>query len=299
MVNRRDARRSVDGCIFPPEEGIPGSATHRSIAPKNSQRETRGTAEEIFAALKCDLSVAAACGYMLCCMPVQAHRSLLLPGPAGRLETLLWSVADQGETAPPLAAVVCHPHPLYGGTMHNKVVYQTAKTIHRFGLPVVRFNFRGVGLSEGTHDKGAGETGDVLAVLDFLAGEFPGVPLLAAGFSFGSWVGLRAGCADGRVTELVGLGLPVGDFDERSFAYLDTCAKPKLLLSGEFDRFGPPNQLRAMVERFPPQIRENARVEIVRGGDHFFAGHLSEMDRAIAEWLLQRHPELAAREAHS
>ena len=230
-------------------------------------------------------------------MPAQAHRTLLLAGPAGRLETLLWSFADEAQGAPPLAAMVCHPHPLYGGSMHNKVVYQTAKTIHRFGLPVARFNFRGVGLSEGTHDKGVGETDDVLTVLDFLSGEFPGVPLLVAGFSFGSWVGLRAGCADPRVTELLGLGLPVGEVEDRSFAYLESCAKPKLLVSGEFDRFGPPGRLRAMVARFSPNVREATRVQIVPGGDHFFAGHLAELDRAIAGWLLERHPELAAREA--
>jgi alpha/beta superfamily hydrolase len=232
-------------------------------------------------------------------MPTQPHRTLMLSGPAGRIEAILWSTADKGEGArPPLAAVVCHPHPLFGGTMHNKVVYQTAKTIHRYGLPVVRFNFRGVGLSEGTHDKGVGEEHDVLAVIDFLAAEYPGVPLLLAGFSFGSWVGLRAGCGDPRVTELLGLGLPVGDLDSRSFAYLDRCDKPKLLVSGEFDRFGPPNQLRTMVEQFPPHVQENTRVAIVRGGDHFFAGHLPELDRTIAEWLLERRPELAARELH-
>jgi alpha/beta superfamily hydrolase len=230
-------------------------------------------------------------------MPTQLHRTLMLPGPAGRIETILWSTSKQGEGArPPLAAAVCHPHPLFGGTMHNKVVYQTAKTIHRFGLPVARFNFRGVGLSEGSHDKGVGEVDDVLDVLDFLAGEFPGVPKLLAGFSFGSWVGLRAGCGDPRVTELLGLGLPVGDFGSRSFSYLDTCGKPKLLVSGEFDQFGPPNKLRAMVEQFPPRIQENTRVAIVAGGDHFFTGHLPELDHTIAEWLLERHPELAARE---
>lgn len=181
--------------------------------------------------------------------------------------------------------------------MHNKVVYQTAKTIHRFGLPVLRFNFRGVGLSEGAHDKGEGEVNDVIAALDFLAAQYSGVPLLVAGFSFGSWVGLRAGCGDARVAELLGLGLPVGDLDNRSFAYLESCQKPKLLVSGEFDRFGPPNQLRAMVEQFPPHVKENTHVAIVRGGDHFFAGHLGELDEVIAEWLRERHPELAAREA--
>jgi uncharacterized protein len=217
----------------------------------------------------------------------------MLPGPAGRIEAILWSTTQEGEGAqPPLAAVVCHPHPLFGGTMHNKVVYQTAKTIHRFGLPVVRFNFRGVGLSEGTHDKGVGEKHDVVAVIDFLAQEYPGAPLLVAGFSFGSWVGLQAGCGDARVAELIGLGLPVGDLDSRSFSYLDRCDKPKLLVSGEFDRFGPPNKLRAMVGGFPPDVRENTRLEIVGGGDHFFTGHLPELDRTIGEWLVERHPEL-------
>ncbi len=180
--------------------------------------------------------------------------------------------------------------------MHNKVVYQTAKTIHGFGLPVVRFNFRGVGHSEGKHDEGVGESSDVLATIDFLAGEFPDVPLLVAGFSFGSWVGLRAGCGDPRVKELIGLGLPVGNFGSRSFSYLDSCDKPKLLLTGELDRFGPPNLLRAMVEQFPPQVRQQTQVAIIEGGDHFFTGYLPELDHAIAGWLLERHPELAARE---
>jgi alpha/beta superfamily hydrolase len=243
-------------------------------------------------------SAAPVCGYMGSRMPTQPHRTLLLSGPAGRIETILWSTSEEGEdTRPPLAAVVCHPHPLFGGTMHNKVVYQAAKTIHRLRLPVVRFNFRGVGLSEGTHDKGLGEMDDVLAVIDFLAEGYPGVPLLVAGFSFGSWVGLRGGCGDARVAELIGLGLPVGDLDSRSFSYLDRCDKPKLLVSGEFDRFGPPNRLRAMVEQFPPHVQENTRVAIVAGGDHFFAGHLPELDRTIEEWLVERHPELAARQS--
>ncbi len=147
---------------------------------------------------------------MVSSMSPPLHRTLLLPGPAGRLEALLWSPPDRDDgSQPPLAAVVCHPHPLFGGTMHNKVVYQAAKTLHGFHLPVLRFNFRGVGLSEGTHDKGHGERDDVSAALNFLATEYPQVPLLLAGFSFGSWVGLRVGCGDARVTALIGLGLPV------------------------------------------------------------------------------------------
>ena len=104
-------------------------------------------------------------------MPTPLHRSFMLSGPAGRIETILWSVDQEARRGqPPMAAVVCHPHPLFGGTMHNKVVYQAAKTLHRFGLPVVRFNFRGVGLSEGRHDNGQGELEDVRPVLDFCRG---------------------------------------------------------------------------------------------------------------------------------
>src|SRR5258706_6655980 len=115
-------------------------------------------------------------------MPQLLHRTLFIPAPAGRLEALLWGVPLRENGAKPaLAAVVCHPHPLFGGTMHNKVVYQTAKTLHRFGLPVLRFNFRGAGLSEGVHDKGIGEKLDVQAALDFLANEYPNTNLLLAG----------------------------------------------------------------------------------------------------------------------
>src|ERR1700758_3931415 len=142
------------------------------------------------------------------------HRSFFIEGPAGRLEALLWTVADVN---PASIALVCHPHPLFGGTMHNKVVYQAAKTLDALGLPVLRFNFRGAGLSEGEHDRGRGEQGDVKAAVDFLAEEFPGVPLLLAGFSFGCWVGLRVGCADERVQELIGMGTPVNSSD---FSYL-------------------------------------------------------------------------------
>lgn len=226
-------------------------------------------------------------------MPKQLHRNLTLSGPTGKLEAILWDVSGKAHSAVPiLAAVVCHPHPLFGGTMHNKVVYQVAKTIHRFGLPVLRFNFRGAGLSEGAHDEGRGEEQDVLAALDFLAAEYPGAPLLIAGFSFGAWIGLRAGCGDARVKELIGLGMPVGDLESRSFSYLEGCDKPKLLASGEFDQFGPPEQLRKVIKKLPLRIAENTNVAIVRGGDHFFAGHLSELDQVVADWLVKRHPAI-------
>ena len=226
-------------------------------------------------------------------MPQLLHRNLFLPGPAGRLEALLWALPErEGGGGPPLAAVVCHPHPLFGGTMHNKVVYQTAKTLHHFGLPVLRFNFRGAGLSEGAHDEGRGELDDVSAALDFLAVQYPGAPILLAGFSFGSWVGLRAGCKDSRVADLIGLGLPVGNLGNREFSYLETCDKPKLLASGQHDAYGPPEKLAAMVEKFAPHTKERTSIAIISGADHFFTGHLPELDRAIAGWLKVLHPNL-------
>src|SRR5271166_4366784 len=138
-------------------------------------------------------------------------RTFFLEGPAGRLEAILWTPTRAGVLT--LAAVFCHPHPLFGGTLHNKVVYQAAKSLDALGVPVLRFNFRGAGLSAGTHDRGRGEAGDVRAALDFLAAEFTRVPLLLAGFSFGSWVGMRVGCEDQRVTHLIGLGIPVNNTD--------------------------------------------------------------------------------------
>jgi alpha/beta superfamily hydrolase len=226
------------------------------------------------------------------------HRTLFLPGPAGRLEGLLWDLQrPEGVAQPPLGAVVCHPHPLFGGTMHNKVVYQAAKTLHRFGLPVLRFNFRGAGLSEGAHDNGRGEQDDVRAALDFLAGEFPGVPLLLAGFSFGAWVGLRVGCADPRVTELIGIGLPVGNLSRGEISYLEACAKPTLLVSGELDAYSPPGQLESLAGRSRAHVKEQTQVAVLPAADHFFAGHLPELDRAMSEWLAARHPELTARES--
>lgn len=203
-------------------------------------------------------------------------RSFFLKGPAGRLEAILWTP----QTLKPArrAAVVCHPHPLFGGTLHNKVVYQTAKTLDSLGIPTLRFNFRGAGMSQGEHDKGRGEQGDVQCAVDFLAHEFPAVPLLVAGFSFGSWVGLRVGCADARVDKLIGLGVPVNSTD---FTYLWNCAKPKLFVHGEKDEFGSKEKVEELVASVPG---ENKLV-FVAGADHFFAGHLGELDAAIRGWL--------------
>jgi alpha/beta superfamily hydrolase len=217
------------------------------------------------------------------------HRNFFLEGPAGRLEAMLWTTA--AASAGNLVALVCHPHPLFGGTMHNKVVYQAAKALHRKGMPVLRFNFRGVGLSEGEHNRGRGEQDDVRTAFDYLAKEFPARPILLAGFSFGSWVGLRVGCEDPRVTSLIGLGIPVNKSD---LSYLASCAKPKLFIQGENDEFG----ARANVEEFVATLPEPKRLVIVPGVDHFFTGKLPEVGAAIEAWIdqLATEPASAPRE---
>jgi alpha/beta superfamily hydrolase len=203
-------------------------------------------------------------------------RKLFLEGPAGRLEAILWT--PSAASHPPLAAVVCHPHPLFGGTMHNKVIYQAAKSLDSFGIPILRFNFRGTGLSAGVHDRGLGELADVRAALDFLASEFPGVPLLLAGFSFGAWVGMRAGCKDPRVSHLIGLGIPVNSTD---FSFLLQCNKPKLFVQGSNDEHGAVERVKALI----PTLPGGNHLVVIEGVDHFFAGKLDQLGRAINAWF--------------
>lgn len=205
------------------------------------------------------------------------HHTLFINGPVGRLEAMMWTSAA---VDPARVALVCHPHPLYAGTMHNKVVFHTARTLHSHGFPVLRFNFRGAGLSQGAHDGGIGELDDVRAALDYLAGAFPGRRIILAGFSFGAWVGLRVGCEDTRVTEIVGLGLPVNSSD---LSYLEICSKPKLFLQGENDQYGSIAGVHALVARIP----EPRRLIIIPGADHFFAGHIPEMAAASDTWLTE------------
>lgn len=210
-------------------------------------------------------------------------QSFFLQGPAGRLEAILWTPTRA--STPELAAVMCHPHPLYGGTLHNKVVYQAAKSLDSLGIPVLRFNFRGTGLSAGSHDRGVGEQGDVQAAADFLALQFAHVPLLVGGFSFGSWVGLRVGCADERVTDLLGLGIPV---NSSSLEYLESCTKAKLIVQGANDEHGAARTVEQVFARMPGQ----KRLVFVPDADHFFAGHLDQVDQAITGWLTERYPRL-------
>jgi uncharacterized protein len=205
-------------------------------------------------------------------------RSLFLAGPAGRLEGLL----NAGSPEATHAAVVCHPHPLYGGTLHNKVVFHAMKALNHFGFPVLRFNFRGTGLSEGEHANGIGEVEDVRAALDWLEREFA-LPVIFAGFSFGAAVGLRAAYADDGVRALIALGVPAvaGEGRAYEFEFLRECTKPKLFVSGSRDQFGPLGKLEALVETFADP-KKLVRIE---AGDHFFEGRLKEMRVAIEDWV--------------
>ena len=172
--------------------------------------------------------------------------------------------------------------------MHNKVVYHAMKALSSFGLPVLRFNFRGTGLSEGAHDAGHGEQDDVRAALDWLEHNFAR-PILFAGFSFGSQVGLRACCGDARVKGLIGLGLPVEAGGRNySYAFLPKCTAPKLFLSGDHDEFAPREALSKVWDRAP----EPKRVVWIEGADHFFQGipaspgaKLNRMQAEIRSWL--------------
>lgn len=209
-----------------------------------------------------------------------------LRGPAGKLEALL----NSGAPDAPYAALVCHPHPLGGGTMHNKVVYHAMKAFQSFGLPVLRFNFRGTELSEGEHDYGQGEQDDVRAALDWLDREF-GLPILFAGFSFGSYVGLRACCGDRRVIGLVALGIPAhAEGRDYDYGFLRHCGQPKLFVSGTRDQFGPV----AAVEAVVALAQEPKELVWISEADHFFASKLEDVRQAIRSWAQRSFPLVAS-----
>lgn len=205
-------------------------------------------------------------------------KSFFLDGAAGRLEALL----NLGDPNASHAALVCHPHPVYGGTLHNKVVFHTMKALNSFGFPVLRFNFRGAGLSEGEHAHGEGELDDVRAALDWLEREYR-QPIIFAGFSFGAAVGLRAACPDDRVQALISLGTPVAPIDDRryDFEFLADCTKPKLFVSGSRDQFAPKPQLQQVFATVP----EPKKLVFIEAADHFFEGRLRELREAIELWI--------------
>jgi len=220
-----------------------------------------------------------------------------IPGPAGRLEALIddpaWdchigpvrredatrvSLDADSDAAPRVAVVLAHPLPTGGGTMHNKVVYQIAKGFCRTGAAVLRFNFRGVGTSEGEFEDGPGEMADYRVALDFMASRYPGVEIWAAGFSFGAWVAMTVGAMDDRVSALIGVAPPVEHYD---FSAVLESLKPKFFIQGDRDDLCPYQSMREFYARVPGP----KELVTIDGADHLFDGKTSDVAEAVEELL--------------
>jgi alpha/beta superfamily hydrolase len=197
--------------------------------------------------------------------------SPFIPGPAGRLEALL-EEPDDGD--PIRAALVCHPHPQFGGTMHNKVVYRIARGLRRAGAVVLRFNYRGVNLSEGAYDNGAGETDDARAALGWLRERYPELPYLLAGFSFGSRIVQRIGCEAGPEL-ILAAGFPTRHTDTNE--YLD-CVTPRIFIQSTNDQYGPRQEFQAFHDR----LRGDSRLIWIEAKDHFFVDALEDLENTVA-----------------
>jgi len=205
--------------------------------------------------------------------------NLFIPAPHGQLEAILKEPRTDDVRG---VALVLHPHPLGGGTMHNKVVFRAAAALNDAGLVTLRINFRGVGQSTGTHDEGYGERDDVRAGLDYLTGNYANQDITLCGFSFGARVGLEVGLSDDRVTRLISIGTPVDKYD---FSFVEQCRKPILFVHGEHDEYGNVDRLRELVAR----VAKNspAEVRVIQGAGHFFDDQLDELKRVITEWMVE------------
>lgn len=203
-----------------------------------------------------------------------------ISGPAGRIEAILKEPA--GEIT--RAVVVCHPHPLFGGTMHNKVVYRIAKTFFDSGFATLRFNFRGAGRSEGKHDAGRGEQDDLRSMIRFIEEKYTGAEIWLAGFSFGAAVLLRAGCPNPLIGALVAVGTPVSKYD---FASEAICDKPRLFVQGGQDEFGSVADLEKLIAALSGPVQ----MKVIEGADHFFEGHLDELSRVVSAFIVSIRSE--------
>lgn len=217
-----------------------------------------------------------------------------IPGPAGPLEVLLEEPPlERGVNAEGLvergqadglhaAVVIAHPHPQFGGTMHTKAVFQSAKAFRRIGCAVLRFNFRGVGTSAGSFADGVGEMDDFRAALDFMERQYPGVPLWAAGMSFGAWIALTVGAADPRVSTILGIAPPLSRYD---FEAVRTSGKPKFFVQGERDELCPLKEMQAFYAR----AADPKELVVIDAADHLFDGKLVEVAEAIEDLLGDWH----------
>ena len=206
--------------------------------------------------------------------------NLFIPVEHGQLEAIL---KEPGQEPVKGIALVLHPHPLGGGTMHNKVVFRAAAALNDAGLTTLRINFRGVGQSTGVHDDGRGELDDVRAGLNYLAEHYPAMGITVCGFSFGARIGLEVGVDDPRVNYLVSIGTPLDKYD---FSFLESCRKPILFVHGERDEFGDVDQLRALVAKMEKETQ--IELKVIPGAGHFFEGSLDQLKRAITEWITKQ-----------
>jgi alpha/beta superfamily hydrolase len=197
-----------------------------------------------------------------------------LRGPAGRLDALI----DLPGGPVRAAAVLCHPHPGYGGTMRSRVLHEAAQGLTSVGVAVLRFNYRGVGSSAGAFTAGAGEVEDFGAAVESLRERWPAAAVWAAGYSFGAWVAMTAGAADAGVEALVGIAPPVGHHD---FSALVTCTRPKFLIAAERDEVCPLKDVR----RFYACLPEPRELVVIDGADHTFDGKAGEVGDAVRELL--------------
>lgn len=201
--------------------------------------------------------------------------NVTIPSSGNLLEGILWpSRLDP----PTRVALICHPHPQYGGTMHNKVVFRAGRALQDLGLAVLRFNFRGAGNSTGRYDFGEGEKDDVRAALTYLHERYPQADITLAGYSFGAWVALRVGCQDDRVSHLISIGTPVATAD---FGFLVDCEKPKLFLHGTADEFGSVDQMEALLLSVPAP----KDLVLIDGADHFFHSTLEALTQALSQYF--------------
>lgn len=206
--------------------------------------------------------------------------NLFIPAEHGQLEAIL----KEPRTGPAKGvALVLHPHPLGGGTMHNKVVFRAAAALNDAGLITLRINFRGVGQSTGQHDEGRGERDDVRAALDYLSANYPDLNITLCGFSFGARVGLEVGIEDQRVQYLIGIGTPLNKYN---FEFLQACRKPLLLVHGEYDEFGEAERVKQMAAELADKTE--VRLVVIPGAGHFFENHLDELKRAITDWISEQ-----------
>ena len=204
--------------------------------------------------------------------------------PAGSFE--LESHLREPEDEPAGAVVLCHPHPVYGGTMDNRVVYRAAKAAARGGFAALRFNFRGVGRSTGRYDQGLGEKEDVAAAINWLEARFPGKPLAVLGYSFGAWVGLQVGCLDPRIRAIAGIGLPL---DMYNFDFLVDYPNPSLYIFATRDEFCSPMNLESLIRRLP----FISKVHRIQGADHFFSEQVEEVEKLIEKFFRGLLPDQA------